>query len=120
MTTRALNPYAPEWFTPDGDDDEGQTPARFKIRGLTGSQQAEVMPDVEILADDNAKILPRAMYLLLKHGLLDWEGLENDAGPVRFGKNMKTNQDYLSYPIQVELAGRIFELTFNTDDDKKK
>ena len=119
MTIKALSSFTPEWYTPASEVD-ADTPARFKVRGLTGSQQAEVSP--EIILDDNedVKISGRAMFLLLKFGLTDWEGLEDGGGPVRFGKNTKANQDLLPYPLQIELAGRIFELTYPAPDDKKK
>ena len=119
MTIKALSSFTPEWYTPASEVDAA-TPARFKVRGLTGSQQAEVSP--EIILDDNedVKISGRAMFLLLKFGLTDWEGLEDGGGPVRFGKNTKANQDLLPYPLQIELAGRIFELTYPAPDDKKK
>ena len=119
MTIKALSSFTPEWYTPASEADD-DTPARFKVRGLTGSQQAEVSPEIELLDNEDVKISGRAMFLLLKFGLTDWEGLEDDGGPVRFGKNTKVNQDLLPYPLQIELAGRIFELTYPAPDDKKK
>jgi hypothetical protein len=126
MGARAQNQFSPEWFTPgdiDADDDVSsseENPARFKVRGLTGSQQAEVMPECSADINGELTISGRAMSLLLKYGLLDWENFENDAGPVRFSKNARTNQDFMDYLTQVEVASKIFELSFPTEDDKKK
>ncbi|MCH7882127.1 MAG: hypothetical protein IIB69_11260 [Proteobacteria bacterium] len=131
MGIKAQNQFSPEWFTPidvdeldrdiEGDaTDEGEPRARFKIRGLTGSQQAEIMPGVDISADGSASISGPSMSLLLKYGLLDWENFEDATGPVRFDKINRINQDRLDYPVQVQLAGKIFALTFPDDDDKKK
>ncbi len=119
MTIKALSSFTPEWYTPAGEVGD-DAPARFKVRGLSGSQQAEVSPEIELTAAEEVKISGRAMFLLLKYGLVDWEGLEDEGGPVRFGKNTKVNQDLLPYPLQIELAGRIFELTYPAPDDKKK
>lgn len=119
MTIQALTAFTATWYTPASEAD-ADAPARFKVRGLTGSQQAEVSPEIELTANEDVKISGRAMFLLLKFGLVDWEGLESDGGPVRFGKNTKVNQDLLPYPLQIELAGRIFELTYPAPEDKKK
>jgi len=126
MGVKAQNQFSPEWFTPTADDaaeadEPGEVAARFKVRGLTGSQQAEVMPECGI-SDDGGDlgISGRAMALLLKFGLLDWDNFEDENGPVRFSKVARVNQDYLTYPTQVQLAGKIFELTFPVEEDKKK
>ena len=119
MTIEALTVFTPEWYTPESEAD-ADPPARFMVRGLSGSQQAEVSPDIELLANEDVKITGRAMFLLLKFGLVDWDGFESDGGPVRFSKNTKVNQDRMPYPLQVELAARIFELTYAEPEDKKK
>jgi hypothetical protein len=119
MTIKGLNNFAAVWFTPLDQVDENN-PAMFKVRGLTGSQQAEIMPDMELTPDGDAKITGRAMFLIIKYGLVDWDGIDDDNGPIRFSKNSKLNQDRLPYTVQAEIAGEIFELTAVDDSNKKK
>ena len=145
MTRRAVKIFSPVWFTPaseiaalldidqaaaaelKGDELDAalesvtEPPTRFKVRGLDGSQQAEVMPDCLMVSDDDIRITAPAMYKIIKYGLVDWENFDDaDGGPVRFSKNAKANQARLEYSDQVEIAGKVLELTFETAEDKKK
>lgn len=120
MAIKALNPFAPVWYTPPGQDDEGAI-SEFQLIGLNGIQQAELQPEISVEGDagDDVVISPRGMALLLRYGLVDWKNFEDDSGPVIFG-SWDANQRRMPLPLQSELAAQIFTLTFTPEETKKK
>lgn len=110
MALTALSPMAPHWHTPASEEGE-ESPTRFQIRGLNGNEIAQVVPDVHISNNgDDVSIGHTAMRLCLGFGLLNWENFNDAEGnPVKFFKNPTKNMEKLSYDLQAELAGAIFD-----------
>lgn len=118
MTIRALNHFLPAWFTPAGQ--KGKAPTRFKLRGLDGIEQSEMIPACTTTAAGDIVITAAALRLLLAAGLVEWENFDDAAGPVEFSPNTDDNQARIPYALQSELAAEIFRLTFIDPDVKKK
>jgi hypothetical protein len=120
MGLQALNIGAPEWLTPDGQDDDPAAITRFQVQGLTGSAQARLAPELVSLANGDLVLSAAAVGVLLRFGLVAWENFDDDTGPIEFGTNATANQDRLPYKLQAYLAMRIFQLTRMSADVKKK
>lgn len=115
MAIKALNPFEPTWYTPKSE--QGQdNPTRFRIRGLDGQQKSYVA--AEFQTDDHGvmKNLARGIDLALQYGLLDWENLANDKGPVKFSP---ANFRLLPAELREELALEIWNLSAPTEDARK-
>jgi hypothetical protein len=120
---RALNPFAPFWYTPEVDKDN-PTPTKFKIKGLNGTEIGYVAPEF-ILGDEHGNVgagtsvvglTGKGLELCLKYGLLDWENFENDAGPVAFSR---ANFHLVEYAIQAELAMQVVAASYPKREEKK-
>lgn len=119
MTIKALNPFAPVWFTPAGQEKDDKK-TRFQLTGLNGIQQAELQPEMTVRDDGvNLDITPRGQALLLRYGLIGWENFDNNEGPITFSFP-DANQRQMPIALQTELGNEIFELTFLPQETKKK
>ena len=121
MPLQVLKLAAPEWFTPSRYKKVDEPPA-FKITGLTGSQQAEISPEVTIDADYNMSFTALGIRLMFQYGLHDWRNVVDDKGePVVYtGLTAREAQDLLVVNDQTAIAARIFNITFLQPDVKKK
>jgi len=87
---KALNPFAPEWFTPAGQSDVPEDKqVQFQIRGLDGVEISHISP--ECIFDESgtmiAKITGRGSDLVLGFGLLGWRNFSNESDiAIEFGK----------------------------------
>jgi hypothetical protein len=120
MTIKLAAGLTDYWFTLDDDEndsDELEKPARFKLRGLTQIDLLEVMSEGEALSDGSFVPNHRGRLLLLRHGLVDWEGVTGeDGGEVKFSRAAANN-----LPAQVLgiLANEILVRSVITDEEKK-
>lgn len=82
MSEQEKNPLLPEWIEPG----EGESPARFKVRGLGGLDALELMPEI-VLSDDGSRYQAsgKGLRLALLRGLIDWEDHTSNGKPIPFG-----------------------------------
>ncbi len=116
MGIKALNPFAPFWHTPPGQEAD-PAPTRFKICGLDGAQISELAAEVRL--DEKGRFLGysgRGISLALSYGLKDWENFGNDAGPLAFGPH---NFHLIDYPTRVALAFEIAAASHVSEDARK-
>lgn len=66
----AIEIPGPEWFTPAGQA-AGDDPARFKIRGLYGDEQADVAPDIKVRDNGDLEITSAGIRQLLGAAMVD-------------------------------------------------
>lgn len=77
MSEQEKNPLLPEWIEPL----EGDAPARFKIRGLSGLDALELMPEVSLSEDGKQYLVTgKGLKLALMRGLVDWEDHVGNGG----------------------------------------
>lgn len=121
MAIRTIKSLAPAWFTPRSQKGV-EDPAEFKVRGLTGHQQALVGTEVTITERGDLQFSAKGILLILRFGLLDWRNVnDDDDNPVEFaGHTPRQIQDMLHYNDQVALAAQIFNQSFLNIEDKKK
>lgn len=118
MSIKAIGHFEPEWYTLESERNE-ENPARFKLRGLNGSEQAQIMPEI-IQDDSEMQLSARALAMLIEFGVLDWENItDNDGARIPFPPCGLEVQNSIGYAVQAELARRLFELTFTTTEEKK-
>lgn len=118
---RALNPFAPFWYTPQTDLNEPEaTRVRFRIRGLNGSEMGYVAPELVMDKEAGTPMMTgmtgKGCDLCLKFGLLDWENVANDNGPVRYSH---PNFALIPFEVRVELAMQIIAASYVKPDEKK-
>lgn len=119
MSIAGINPFAPEWFILDGQEDS-DAPARVKLCGLDGLGQAELAPELRV-EDDGIVPTPRGILIMFTHGLTDWENITDSKGAaLPYPAQPREAQRSLPYTVQAEICRRILELTFASPDDKKK
>jgi hypothetical protein len=116
---RALNPFAPFWYTPAEDKDlpEGQR-TRFKLRGLNGSEFGHIAP--ELIVDPELRMVSgvsgKGLDLALRYGLVDWENFCNDNGEVAFSVQ---NLVLIEHAARAELAMQIIAASYVKPAEKK-
>ena len=112
MAITAIRGMAPTWYTPEREREE-ENPARFRLRPLTPPEFEQV---IEI--QDDMPTLSMARYSdILRMGLVDWEGVEDEHGkPLRC---LPVNHARLPIDLRAELAGEILSMSTLTDDDEK-
>lgn len=108
MALRAASPFAPFWFTPEGQEGE---PTRFQIRGLTGIELSEVnseaKPDIE---NKSMKFGAAAMRAALGYALSGWENfLDVDGNPLPFGADRSANISRLPFEVIGQLFAEILK-----------
>ncbi len=84
MAIKAIGGLTSQWYTPEqtGDDDEKTA---FEIKPLNGLVAMEVFAEASSDANDNLRISGKAMQKVLKHGLVNWRNLNDEADrPVKF------------------------------------
>jgi len=117
VAIKALNPVSPRWYTPRAEEGQ-ENPTRFKIRGLNGTEQGYVWPELRL--DDELKTVTgmsgKGLELALRYGLVDWENFANDNGPVAFSPQ---NFPYIDYGLRAELAMCIVAASYVSLDEKK-
>jgi len=121
MSTRAVNLGAPEWFTLESQADD-DAPTRFKVRGLSGYEQASIAADISLGPKGTVNFSAAAILYIFKVALDDWENVEDaDGKPIDFQSiTPRRAMDLLHYNIQAEIAAHVFELSFASAADKKK
>src|SRR3990172_10202250 len=117
MTIKALNPIAPFWYPPRSEAG-APNPTRFKIRGLNGTEQGYLVPEMtfDVIGRTTTGMSGRGLELALAYGLMDWENFANGTGPVAFAP---ANFGLLDYTLRVELAWQIFAASYVDAEEKK-
>ena len=117
MTIKALNPLAPFWYTPRAEEGT-PNPTRFKIRGLDGTEQGYLVPELtlDVMSRSVRGMSGKGLELALSYGLIDWENFANDKGPVTFAPG---NFNLLDYALRVELAMQILTSSYVQPEEKK-
>jgi hypothetical protein len=101
-----------EWFSPLNTE----TDARFKLKPLDNLTMADIISDGS-MKGGNFSLSKAGRRLLLAQGLVGWEGItdENDA-PVEFTqKHFKS----IPYPILLEIAMKLIEISSVSEEDRK-
>lgn len=121
MAIRAVKVLEPIWFTPRSEKDADQ-PAQFLVAGLTGSQQAQVGPELTVAPSGSITFSVFGIQLLFRYGLRNWRGIvdDNDAEIDMQKLKPREVQDLLPYQTQVEVAAKILNLSWVGPADKKK
>lgn len=117
MAIKALNPFAPAWYTPRAELGS-PNPTRFKIRGLDGTEQGYLVPELTIdpVLRTISGMTGKGLELALAYGLLDWENFANDKGPVAF---VPGNFNLIDYKTRIELAMQILTASYVQPEEKK-
>lgn len=114
---RALQALKAEFYVPLSERDSA-TPTRFILRPLDGIERL----DVSFFRDEmgNLSLSSAAARAALKHGLLGWENLLDEAGsPVLFSPVDKdANLKRLPAELVAELATEIFVRSVLTEDER--
>lgn len=117
MTIKALNPFAPRWWTPSSEEGS-PNPTRFKIRGLDGNEQCYIHP--EIMLDRNERsytgLTGKGVEMVLAYGLLDWENFANDTGAVAC---VPANFRLIDQLTRKQIATEILVASFVQPEEKK-
>ncbi len=114
----ALDPFAQEWWAPDGQT-PGEPETKFLVSGLNGTQQSIIAPGVDS-KDGQLEFTYDAMRQTLEFGLHGWENFHNSAGPVAYSGNIHQDQVNMPLGVQRAVAMKIFDLTYLPKADKKK
>lgn len=118
MARKAIDPITPFWWTPDDQKDDPK-PVRYKIRPLNGMQRIEVNTDLKI-GPLGLIISATGVRNVLRHGLLDWENVEDTTGAnVPFSENIDANLARLGEQELIAISNRILEAS-NVGADEKK
>lgn len=116
MAIKALNPFEASWWTPPSQKDD-PNPTRFKLKGLDGTQNGYVAPELQI--DEHGRvrgISGKGIELALTYGLIDWENFENDKGPVKFNR---ANFGLIPYDLRVDIALEVLVRSAPDEDARK-
>lgn len=117
---KAIDIVTATWYTPRSET-ENETPARFKLRGLTGLEFIEVQQKVRQNDEGGYVITAEAMHVALKYGLCDWEAFVDSHGAdVPFARSQKDNIARLSSTLVIELSNEVMARTELPDEVKKK
>lgn len=121
MSIKAIDPFAAEWFTLPGQEEE-TSPARFKIQGVDGAAQAEIADACQFDELGDIQLTSKAIGLLLDYGLTDWEGVTDGSGasiPFPSPQGNGAAQKLLPFAVQAVLARHLFRRSFLEIDEKK-
>lgn len=70
MSEAEKNPLLPEWIEPGEDGPQ----SRFKIRGLSGLDALELMPEISVSEDQQQlQTTGKGLKFALLRGLVDWD-----------------------------------------------
>lgn len=115
MTIKAVGKLVPEWFTPE-DQEKEDSPARFKIKALNGIEKAEAMNNLRI-EGDKMHLNFQGVLSVLKNGLLDWEEISDEKGPVNYSYD---NLNVLPGEYHMQVAKAILDKSEVSEETKKK
>ena len=103
-----------EWYTLEGQDEE-ESPARVKVKPLNGEQVDQAMEGA-IFEDDGAALTSRGVKSALRNGIVDWENINNESGPIacKF-----TNHQCLPWARRIELANAIINRSNLREEEQK-
>ncbi len=116
MAIKALPKFIPEWFTPEGQEEES-TPTRFKLQGLTGPQLLEVQAESSQSGGGMIMITGRGLNMAVNFGLKDWENFTDADGvelPCTRGNIRRIPMEILS-----ELSSKILDISSVSEDERK-
>lgn len=116
MPIKALNPFVPFWYVPTPEKGV-ENPTRFKIRGLNGTEQGYIQPEIRVDSSFMVTGLSgKGLELALQYGLSDWENFANDAGAVAFSP---ANFGLIDIGTRIELAFQILGASYIKPGEKK-
>ena len=116
MAIRAAAALVEDWFIPEDQVGEDK-PARFKIKSLDNIDLMRVMADGRITAD--GAFIPNhdGRMFILKKGLIDWEGIEDESdNPIRYSAS---NLGRVPAGILFDVANEILTRSFLSPEEKK-
>lgn len=115
---KAISIIVPSWYVPKSEEGK-ESPTRFKLRGLTGMEFLAVHENAKernggyVLGTD-------AQKAALKYGLVGWEGLNDDKGPVEFSRIQDDNLARIPFDVIRELTNEVLARTELSGEDEKK
>ncbi len=113
MTDTSLKGLAPEWFTPEDQENE-EAPARYNLRPLKPPQIAKLQAHFD---GETGAVTALGLYEAAKSGIIGWENVNDQEGnPMKF---TRANIDEIQYGRLLELGGQILANSFLTEDDEK-
>ena len=119
---KAANPLTPKWHTAAGSDESA--PTRFRIRGLTNLELADVTANAIDSEDDDGK--PKLKYgsasirVAIGRGLLEWENFADVHGnPAPFPADVTARITALGPTLMAELFWAILAESYLTEDQRK-
>ena len=116
MAFKSVKRIEPSWYTPEDqeDMDDGESPLRFKIRGLTASEQADILGAFRSTGAGNTATFRDCFRI----GCLEIDSAFKPNGkPCRNAASFMMLQDSFDYVIEVGAV--IFDQSFLTEEEKK-
>ena len=113
MAITAKKQLVATWYTPESQESE-ESPARFKVRPLTGSQALEVYDHFD---GKKRRFLSSGIHLAMAYGLVDWENVTDENGNKI--ECVPSNFKYLPPVDANELGNHIIEMASLSGDEEK-
>jgi len=112
MSLSPLKGLAPEWFTPSSQQDDEDSPARFKLKPLNGVQLDQALEGATYNdKGDLVDLSARGKVAALRFGLVGWENYDDKFKVAKF----------INIPWQErqEIAFEIINISVVQEDDEK-
>ncbi len=116
MAFRSQKRVEPFWYTPEDQEDldEGEKPLRFRVRGLTATEQSDVLQALGAAGRGSTSTFRDCFRI----GCLQIENAEKPNGkPCTSAASFLMLQDSFDYIIEV--GSVIFDKSFVTEEEKK-
>jgi len=116
MTIQIIETIKPFWYTPETSVKD-KSPAKFKLKPLSGVDQAYLAQFAEILEGGRVVLASDGIEQYLRRGVIDWKGITDKKGAqIQFDEDRLCN---LPHDISLELINVIRERS-ELGEDKAK
>lgn len=113
MSIKALTGLLPEWYTPDGQDDDAN-PSSFELTPLKAAQIATLQKYFNAVT---GAIGGEGLYNAAVMGITNWKNIvDHEDKPLKFNRR---NMNFLPYETLIVIGGEVLANSFLTGDDEK-
>ena len=113
MSIKALTGLVPEWYTPEGQEDN-DNPAAFELTPLKAPQVATLQKYFDKVTGE---IDGEGLYKAAVMGITNWRNILNHENkPLKFSRR---NIEFLPYEKLLIIGGEVLANSFITEDDEK-
>ena len=113
MSIKALTGLVPEWYTPEGQDDD-PNPTAFLLTPLKAPQVAKLQKYFDGVTGE---IGGEGLYEAAVMGVTDWRNvIDHEDKPLRFTRR---NFEMLPYEKLLLIGGQVLANSFLTEGDEK-